>query len=203
VFSDLMTYLVLSPYWNVPPGIVAKDVIPAVRKDPGYLSSKKIRVFQGWSADAQEVSPTAVDWSKVSANNPGYRFRQDPGPANSLGRVKFMFPNKFNVYLHDTPSIELFEKTERAFSSGCIRVEKPFELAEYLLKADPKWTRPAMEAAIQRGKEQTVMLPRPVFVHLLYWTAWVEDDGIVQFRKDVYGRDKKLENALESPAPRP
>jgi len=202
VFSDRMTYIVLSPYWNVPPGIAANDIIPAARKDPQYLASKNIKVFQGWGADAKAVAPGAVDWSAVSARGSGYRFRQDPGPTNALGRVKFMFPNKFNVYLHDTPSAELFEKTERAFSSGCIRIEKPIELAEYVLTNDSKWTRDTITSQIQKWKEHTVPLAEPIPVHLLYWTAWADEDGAVHFRRDIYGRDRKIEDALERAAPK-
>lgn len=202
VFSDKMTYIVFSPYWNVPPGIAANDIIPAVRKDPGYLASKNIKVFQGWGADAKAVTPEAVDWSRVNAGSSGYRFRQDPGPNNALGRIKFMFPNKFNVYLHDTPSTELFQKTQRAFSSGCIRIQKPIELAEYVLRGDFKWTRDAILEQIQKWTEHTVPLAEPIPVHLLYWTAWADEDGTVHFRRDIYKRDTKLENALDKSAPR-
>lgn len=196
VFSDRMTYLVLSPYWHVPPGIAARDILPAVKKDPGYLAKQNMKVFQGWGAEAKTIDPGTIDWQKITARNFSYRFRQDPGPANALGRVKFMFPNRFNVYLHDTPSRELFTRTERAFSSGCIRVEKPIELAEYVLRGDSQWTRAGIEAAIKRWREQTVRLPEPIPIHLLYWTAWANDDGSVNFRRDIYGRDKRLEEAL-------
>lgn len=196
VFSDTMTYLVLSPYWHVPPGIAVRDILPAVKKDPGYLAKQNMKVFQGWGAEAKAIDPTTIDWHKITARNFNYRFRQDPGPINALGRVKFMFPNRFNVYLHDTPSRELFTRTERAFSSGCIRVEKPIELAEYVLRGDPKWTRASIEAAIKTWREQTVRLPEPIPIHLLYWTAWANDDGSINFRRDIYGRDKRLEEAL-------
>jgi murein L,D-transpeptidase YcbB/YkuD len=201
VFSDKMTYLVFCPYWNVPPGIAASDVLPEIRKDPTYLAKKNMKVFLGWGADAREIDPASVDWSAVGAAGSGYRFRQEPGPDNSLGRVKFMFPNKFNVYLHDTPARDLFEKTERAFSSGCIRIEKPLELADYVLRGDPKWTPDRILAAIDRWKEQTVPLPEPINVHMLYWTAWADAKGTVQFRKDIYDRDSRLDQALREPAP--
>ncbi|MGB7063239.1 MAG: L,D-transpeptidase family protein [Candidatus Zixiibacteriota bacterium] len=201
VFSDKITYLVLSPYWHVPPKLAVQDVLPQARKDPNYLVSQKIRVYQGWGADSKEINPKDIDWSKVTARNFPYRFRQDPGPKNALGRVKFMFPNKFNVYLHDTPSPELFGKTERTFSSGCIRIEKPIDLAEYLLRDDPKWGREEILAAIGRGVEQTVQLPHPVPIHLLYWTAWADEDGSVSFRKDIYGRDRLLDQALQEKPP--
>ncbi len=161
-----------------------------------YLENKKIRVFQGWGAEAEEIDSRTVDWSLVTAENFPCWFRQDPGPLNALGRVKFMFPNQFGVYLHDTPSIELFGKTERAFSSGCIRVEKPIELAEYVLGGDPRWTRAKILSAIDKGFEQTVRLPELIDIHLLYWTAWADEDGTIHFRKDLYDRDKTLYKAI-------
>ncbi|MGB2804793.1 MAG: L,D-transpeptidase family protein [Candidatus Zixiibacteriota bacterium] len=201
VFSDKITYLVLSPYWHVPPKLAVQDVLPQAHKDPNYLVSQKIRVYLGWGGDSKEINPKDIDWSKVTARNFAYRFRQDPGPKNALGRVKFMFPNKFDVYLHDTPSPELFGKAERTFSSGCIRIEKPIDLAEYLLRDDPKWRREEILAAIGRGVEQTVQLPHPVPIHLLYWTAWADEDGSVYFRKDIYDRDRLLDEALRERPP--
>jgi len=113
-----------------------------------------------------------------------------------------MFSNRFNVYLHDTPSREFFAKTDRSFSSGCIRVEKPIELAEYLLQGDPNWTRERILAAIDKNVEQTVPLPESIPIHLLYWTAWVDEDRVVHFRNDIYGRDKLLDKALSEEPPR-
>jgi murein L,D-transpeptidase YcbB/YkuD len=201
VFSDKMTYLVLSPYWHVPPKLAIQDKLPLIRKDPDYLVKENIRVFQGWGAETKEMNPASVDWSKVTGKNLNYRLRQEPGPKNALGRVKFMFPNKFDVYLHDTPSRELFAKTVRTFSSGCIRIEKPIELAEYLLAGDPKWSRAAILAAIDKRVEQTVRLAEPMPIHLLYWTAWADEDGSIQFRNDIYGRDRLLEEALREEPP--
>ncbi len=201
VFTGQMTYLVFSPFWNIPPGITANDVLPQVRRDIGYLAKNNIRVFRGWGADAVEIDPAAVDWSQITARNNPYRFRQDPGPNNSLGRVKFMFPNRFNVYLHDTPARELFTRVQRDFSSGCIRVEKPVELTEYLLAGRPEWTRQAITAAMQRPVERTVTLPNPIPVHILYWTAWAKEDGTIHFRRDIYNRDQRLYEALHTPSP--
>lgn len=201
VFSDRMTYLVLCPHWHVTPNIAVNDKLPLIRKDAGYLAKQNMKVFRGWGADTKEIDPTTIDWSQITARNFSYRLRQDPGPINALGRVKFMFPNPFNVYLHDTPSRELFAKTERAFSSGCIRIEKPIDLAEYVLRGDPKWTRASIEAAIKKWEEQTVRLPEPMPVHLLYWTAWANDDGSINFRRDIYGRDKLVEEALREKPP--
>jgi len=196
VFSDNMTYLVLSPYWHVPTAIAVQDILPKIQQEPGYLAKQNIRVFRGWGAETREIDPRTVNWSHVTAANFSYRLRQEPGPMNALGRVKFMFPNKFNVYLHDTPAQELFAKPERTFSSGCIRIEKPIELAEYLLQSDAKWTREKILAVADKRIEQTVRLPEPMPIHLLYWTAWADEDRTVQFRADVYARDGKLYEAL-------
>jgi murein L,D-transpeptidase YcbB/YkuD len=201
VFSDLMTYLVICPFWNVPPTLAVQDKLPLIKKTPGYLAEQKIKVLSGWGAETVEIDPATVDWSKVDAQNFKWRLRQDPGPLNALGRLKFMFPNKFNVYLHDTPSRELFDLPVRAFSSGCIRIEQPVELAEYLLRGYPEWTRPAILAAIEKGQEQTVRLPEPITVHLLYCTAFVEEDGVISFRNDIYGRDTAVADALRELPP--
>jgi murein L,D-transpeptidase YcbB/YkuD len=203
VFSDKMTYLVLNPYWNVPTNIAIEDIVPQVSKDPNYLAQKNMKVFRGWGADTKEIDPTTIDWSKVSKNNFAYRFRQEPGSSNALGRIKFMFPNRFNVYLHDTPSRELFEKNERTFSSGCIRIEKPLDLAEYVMRGDPLWSREKILVAIERHVEQTVRLPKPLSIHLLYWTAWANEDETVQFRNDIYGRDTLVDAALRENPPSP
>jgi len=196
VFSDNMTYLVLCPHWNVPDNIARQDILPNVKKDPEYLSRLGFKVLQGWGADMKIVDPATVSWADITAKNFKYRFRQDPGPLNALGHIKFMFPNKFNVYLHDTPSRDLFSKTSRDFSSGCIRIEKPIELAEYLLKEDSLWTPDAIVKNIGENIEQTVKLAIPIPVHILYWTAWVSPDGSVNFRNDIYQRDNALLEAL-------
>lgn len=197
VFSDKMTYLVLNPRWHVPQNIAVQDILPMIKKDSLYLAKQKMKVFEGWGTDAKEINPKTVDWAKVSAKNFKYRLRQEPGPGNALGDIKFMFPNQFNVYLHDTPSRELFKKTTRGFSSGCIRIENPIELAEYVMRSDPNWNRLRIEAEIKKRIEQAVRLPEPIPVHLLYWTAWVSTDGTLNFREDIYARDKPLLEALQ------
>jgi L,D-transpeptidase YcbB len=200
IFSATMTYLVLSPYWHVPPGIAVRDVLPAVKKDPAYLAEKGIRVFHGWGVEEREIDPGGVDWKSLSARSFPYRFRQEPGNKNALGRIKFMFPNWYNVYLHDTPLRELFLPARRDFSSGCIRIERPFDLAYYLLRSDSRWSREAVNAAAAIDVETTVPLPEPIPVHILYWTSWA-DDGAVEFREDIYGRDPGLAAALAEPPP--
>ena len=164
---------------------------------------KKLRVFSGRGSDRKEVDPAEVDWSSVTSGNSPYFFRQDVGPKNALGRIKFMFPNRFNVYLHDTPHRDLFNRTVRQFSHGCIRIEKALELAEYLLTKDSRWTRETILEALDGSVDRAVKIPDPIEVYILYWTAWVDEDGTVQFRNDIYGRDKPLSDALEEKPPRP
>ncbi len=203
MFSANMTYLVLAPYWHVPPSIAAVDKLPELRRNPGYLASMKMTLFD--QATNEPVDPASVDWGTMTGAelNRRFRIRQDPGPLNALGDVKFIFPNRHNVYLHDTPSRELFSRTTRAFSSGCIRIEKPLELADYLLAGDPRWSPERIRAAVAAGRETTVWLSEPVPVHLLYWTAFADDDGAVDFRPDLYGRDRAVRAALDAEPPAP
>ncbi len=201
VFSGTMTYMELNPYWHIPPNIAKRDILPHAKGDRQYLVRKKIRIFQNWDDNAPEIRPESVDWSKITPGSLLLKFRQEPGPDNALGQVKFMFPNKFNVYLHDTPAKELFEKTKRTFSSGCIRIERPIDLAAYVLQSDPEWTRERIRETIDSGETQIVRLPESIPVHLLYWTAWVDSDGTVHFRDDIYGRDKRLDKALNEQPP--
>jgi murein L,D-transpeptidase YcbB/YkuD len=203
VFTDTMTYMELNPYWHVPPRIAVRDIVPQIQKDPEYLGRKKIRVFESWDDQAPEIQPESIDWTQATARDFPFKLRQEPGSSNALGRVKFMFPNKFNVYLHDTPAQDLFQKVKRTFSSGCIRVERPIDLAEYLLREDSEWTRDRIADAIEGGETQTVSIPKPLPVHLLYWTAWVDSEGTVHFRDDIYGRDKRLIEALNERPPAP
>jgi murein L,D-transpeptidase YcbB/YkuD len=203
VFSDRIRYLVFNPYWTVPFTIAVKDILPKVKKDLRYLEREHIRVFRGWDEDAPEVDPRFVDWEILGRHNFPYKLRQDPGPYNALGRIKFMFPNKFNVYLHDTNNTALFKRTNRSLSSGCIRVEKPFELAVFLLKNQSGWTPELIEEILSAGETKTVVLSTPVAIQIKYWTAWVDETMTVHFRKDVYNRDSTLEKALDEVPPRP
>lgn len=200
MFSGLMTYLVLSPYWHVPPNIAAVDKLPVIKANPASLTEQHLTLLE--QASGLPVDPSTVDWASMTGAelNRRYRIRQDPGPWNALGRVKFMFPNRHSVYLHDTPSRELFQRASRSFSSGCIRVQDPLELAEYLLADQPEWTRARIQQVIDAGVERTVRLTRPVPVHLLYWTAWAEG-GVVHFRDDIYGRDRTVRMAVDAPPP--
>lgn len=201
MFSGTMTYLVLAPYWHVPPTIASVDKLPAIKSNPGILAAQRFTVLDLSTNDS--VDPASIDWQALTGAelNRRYRLRQDPGPFNALGNVKFMFPNQHNVYLHDTPSRELFSRTSRDFSSGCIRIENPLELAEYLLADQAGWSRGRIDEAVAGGVERTVRLTRAVPVHLLYWTAWADEDGTVQFRSDLYGRDRVVWQALQTSPP--
>lgn len=203
VLSEKMTYLVLNPYWNVPKSIAAQEILPAIRKSPDYLAEHDMKILSGSWKDTEEINPLSINWDTITGNNFPYRIRQKPGPKNPLGRIKFMFPNKFNVYLHDTPSKHLFSRNVRAFSHGCIRIEQPLSLAEYLMLSDMRWTREKIEAEVKTGIEKAVPLPEPISVHVLYLTAWVDEQGIMQFRDDVYKRDTRLYEALRKKPARP
>jgi murein L,D-transpeptidase YcbB/YkuD len=197
VFSDMIKYLEFNPFWNIPTGIARNEMLPKLKKDPMYLRERNIRVFSSWGEDAKELDSTKIDWNDVGSNITRYKLRQDPGPANALGTVKFMFPNKYNVYLHDTPSHNLFQRTGRTFSHGCIRVSEPLELASYLLGGEEKgWGIDRVREIVSGGKRTIVSLEKPIPVHITYRTVWIGPDGTVRFSEDVYGRDKLLEKAL-------
>jgi murein L,D-transpeptidase YcbB/YkuD len=196
IFTAKMTYLVINPSWNVPDSIARKEILVKIKNDPHYLAEQNIKVLRGRGPHEEEIDPETIDWSVITPDSLMYRFRQDPGPLNPLGRIKFMFPNQFNVYLHDTPSKRLFSENVRTFSHGCTRIEKPLELGEYVLQNAPGWTRGKLLAAMEKGTEQNVLVPHPLNVHFLYLTAWVDEAGTLQFRNDIYGRDKRLDEAL-------
>lgn len=180
--------LVINPYWTVPPNIARRELVPKQRRDPAYLTKQDIRVFSDWSAQAAELDPRAVDWTDGRARQ-GLKLRQDPGPRNPLGQVKFLFDNPFDVYLHDTPHTDLFKKAVRTLSHGCIRVEKAVEIARHLLRGEPDWPADVFDRALASGETQRVELRHPITVMLISRIAWVAADGTVHFRKDPYGRD--------------
>ncbi|MCC5809319.1 MAG: L,D-transpeptidase family protein [Ectothiorhodospiraceae bacterium] len=199
VFSGRMTYLVLNPSWEVPNSIAVRDLLPQIRRDPDYFDRMGFQLFQGWGASQREIDASTVDWHALSAARFPYRFRQRPGPLNALGTVKFMFPNQYAVYLHDTPSRDLFQRADRAFSSGCIRVERPMDLTEYLLADSARWSPMAIRTALDSRREQTITLPRAMPVYLQYLTAWVDKEGVVHLRNDLYNRDSRVADALQAP----
>jgi murein L,D-transpeptidase YcbB/YkuD len=193
VFGAKMTYLEFNPTWTIPPTILAKDILPAVKRDPGYLQKHNIQVID---KKGKVIDSESIDWSRYSGKNFPYQLRQKPGPNNALGRVKFMFPNKHAVYLHDTPSKNLFGKESRAFSSGCIRLENPLELAQLLL---PKgWDKNRIQQVIQSKKTRSVKLGRPMPVIIFYLTALPAPDGEFYALEDIYDRDQAVLEELNA-----
>lgn len=186
LLDSQIRFLILNPKWYVPPTIFRKEVLAHIQKDVAYLTRQNMVVLDANGV----VDPATVDWTQVDPKAPQYKIVQREGPANSLGRIKFMFPNKYAVYLHDTPQKKLFGRRVRALSHGCVRVEKPLDLAEYLMRESPDWTRERIVSSIQSGKNRSVDLPESVPLHILYLTSWVEPDGTVQFRDDIYGFDQ-------------
>ena len=195
VFKEKLTYVVFNPTWTVPPGILKKDVLPAIQRDQGYLKKKNMAVLD---QKGNPVDPASIDWASYKNRGFPYIIRQQPGPNNALGRVKFIFPNDHFVFLHDTPSRQLFDRADRTFSSGCIRVDKPLELAELVLRDPEKWNQETIQAVLDSKKTKTVFLPEPLTVMLLYWTAFVDADGVIHLLRDVYDRDRGILNALEA-----
>jgi len=190
VFRDEIKYMEFNPTWTVPASIFRKDKLSRIRKDPGYLARNNYYVR---NKDGQTISASSVNWG---AKNPGVTLVQKPGPNNALGLVKFMFPNKYAVYLHDTNDRSLFDRNERNLSSGCVRLEYPFEFASLLMEGVPDWNRQKMQSILDSGKTTRVELPAPMPVLLTYWTAWVEE-GAVHFREDPYERDARILAALD------
>ena len=172
IFTGNLNQVVFSPYWNVPPSIVQKEIVPAIQKDPGYLESHNMEM--------------------TGENNGLPEIRQKPGGDNALGKVKFLFPNSFNIYFHDTPSKSLFASNRRAFSHGCIRLSDPERMANYLLRNNTEWDAAKINEAMNSGEEKFVKLKKPVPVLITYYTAWVDEEGQLNFREDIYGHDAQL-----------
>ena len=197
VLIEAMRYLVFRPYWNLPRSIVRNEVLPAVARDPGYLQRNDMEIVRGGGDDAQAVAASSENLAALREG--GLRLRQRPGPKNSLGLVKFIFPNDANVYLHDTPAAQLFGRARRDFSHGCVRVEDPVALAHWVLKDQPDWTRERIQAAMAGTSSLRVDLMRPLPVVLFYMTAMVmPTDQTLHFADDIYGHDTKLARALAS-----
>jgi len=196
VFNAAMSYMVFSPTWTVPPTILKNDVLPSIKKNQHYLAAKNMRILD---FSGKEIKPSEINWNSVNIKNFKYMIRQDPGNSNSLGQVKFMFPNKHNVYIHDTPARTLFSKEDRALSSGCIRIQQPFELAKLLLADQPLWTDELIKKAMVANKEKPVTLTRKIPVIILYLTFWTDSKNKDQVRKDIYSRDDELFHLLQKP----
>jgi murein L,D-transpeptidase YcbB/YkuD len=196
VFVEEMQYVIFQPYWNIPPSITRNETIPAIERDGDYLRKNGMEIVRGQGDDADPVDPSGGTLEKLARGE--LRIRQRPGPLNALGPVKFVFPNNQNIYLHGTPAEQLFDRTRRDFSHGCVRVEDPAGLAEWVLAGNPEWTRDRIvEAMNDRSRtSQRVNLPRPLTVVLYYTTASVEADGTVRFARDIYKHDPELDRAL-------
>ncbi len=190
IFSSEMTTVVFSPYWNIPDTIAEGETVPALARDPHYLQRNHIEVMRPTKSGAEPVDPEDIDWQDENATKT-LMFRQRPGADNALGHVKFLFPNPFDVYLHDTPADALFSRTGRAFSHGCVRVEEPETLAKYVLRGNSEWDEEKIVTAMHAGVERPVKLPAPIPVHIVYFTATVDENGGLHLLNDVYGYDKK------------
>ena len=192
LFSDTMEYLEMSPYWNVPSSITNGEILPKAKRNPGYITSQNMEIVAGNDV----ISPYSVKWGQYEEGNFPYSIRQKPGKSNALGTIKFIFPNQFNIYLHDTNAKYLFDKTERNFSHGCIRVEKPLELAKFVLRDQPEWTEERIQEHRQKSSPERVYLKNKIPVYVLYFTAWVDTDGTLQFRDDLYNHDSEIKQKL-------
>jgi murein L,D-transpeptidase YcbB/YkuD len=185
----------MNPTWTVPRTILEEDILPKLHQDRSYLRKKGLHVLD---FNGNPVDETEIDWSLYPEKKFPYMLRQEPGPGGALGRIKFMFPNEHSIYLHDTPYRSLFDNNERAFSSGCIRIEKPYELAELLLRDTSEWNRDAILDTIDSLESRAVSLPEAVTIILFYWTAGVDENGHILFRRDIYDRDRPIVKGLSS-----
>ncbi|HLV10418.1 MAG TPA: L,D-transpeptidase family protein [Halanaerobiales bacterium] len=191
VFNDRISYLVFNPSWNIPKNKVIEDILPVLKEDTKYLEKRNIRVFENWEDGAAEINPENINWDNLNYEKFNYKFQQKPGPLNEMGIIKFMFPNDYFVYIHDTPHRYLFNYRERCFSSGCIRIEEPFILAEYCLKKNQQNLLELVEI-LETGKEYQIDFKEEIPVFIVYWTSWVSEQGILNFRKDLYMKDEIL-----------
>jgi murein L,D-transpeptidase YcbB/YkuD len=188
ILSSRIEEVVFAPVWSIPRSIALEEILPRAREDPAYFQRTRTRVFEPASRGGREIDPARVDWSRMSPDQFAYQLVQEPGPLNPLGGVKLVFPSPYTVYLHDTPARELFNRTRRTFSHGCVRVEGIARLVGYLL---PDWSPDSIRTALSAGRNRRVRVPDPIPIHLVYRTAWVEADGLVAFRDDVYGLDRR------------
>ncbi len=187
-FSSQVSHMITNPYWNVPASIARKDLLPKQQQNPDYFTTEQINVYANYNYEAEALDPNSIDWHAIKRGFP-YVLRQEPGKNNALGTIKFMFANPFNIYLHDTPSKSLFHKDIRAFSSGCIRLEKPLELAAFALGEQNLSTE--ITAELKHGKTKTINLPQQLPIYLVYITTWVDKFNKVHFSPDIYGRDAR------------
>lgn len=192
VFTSDLQFVDFNPIWNVPHSIAVKDILPKLQKDPDFSKKQNIQILRGWNQNEYEVNPYDIDWQWYSEKHFPFHLRQPPGDNNPLGSIRFLFPNSHEIYLHDTNHSELFDLPERNYSSGCIRVEHPQSLARYLLKDDVNWTWGKIREQINSGETLRIQMGRTLPVYILYFTAWVDEDGSPHFYQDAYQRDREL-----------
>jgi murein L,D-transpeptidase YcbB/YkuD len=197
LFADELTHVIFRPSWYPPPSILRNEIVPRVRRDPGYLRREDMDVVAATSENSPALAWTANTLERLHAGQ--LALRQNPGPQNSLGLVKFVFPNDYRVYMHDTPTRSLFARERRDFSHGCIRVERPAQLAEFVLSRQPGWTLEKIEAAMRGPRTARVNVGSPIPVFIFYTTAIVRADDTVEFFDDIYGLDARLDRALTRP----
>jgi murein L,D-transpeptidase YcbB/YkuD len=199
IFNDELEYIVFSPYWVVPPSIIQEEIVPAVVKNSRYLSQHHMEVYS--HSTNQVIASESIAWSNYVGKKFPYGIRQLPGAHNSLGWVKFVFPNQYYIYMHDTPSRNLFANTQRSYSHGCIRLSDPVKLANYLLSSDSSWTGSKIDSVMHGGVETYVALDQKMPVFIAYFTAWVDAQGVLQFRDDLYNHDEPLKELLSGDTP--
>ena len=196
-FIDNIDYMEINPTWKVPPRIAKEKFLPKLQKDAKFIAKNRLKIYDSWGKEANEVNPEKIDWNKYNENWLPYKFVQQPGKSNSMGLVKFMFPNKYRIYLHDTPQKKLFKSYVRTFSSGCIRVSQPFTLANKILEKEESWSGEKVESFLNDGETKVIRVSQPLPVYLMYWTAWVDESGKVNFRNDVYQRNRQIATSKE------
>ena len=196
VLAGKLQEVIFRPYWNVPRSILLNEILPAIRRDPEYLSRQAMELVQGQGDDAPVVEASPENLTLLRQGR--LRLRQRPGPRNALGAVKFMFPNDQHVYMHATPAQSLFKRNRRDFSHGCVRVKDPVALAEWVLRDEGDWPRERVQAAMSADRSQQVRLTRPIDVLLFYTTAGIMPDGTIRFAEDIYDHDTRLDLALST-----
>ncbi|SEQ99439.1 YD repeat-containing protein [Nitrosomonas sp. Nm51] len=187
-FNSRITHMIINPYWNIPASIARKDLLPKQQKNPDFFTAQNIKIYSSYAYNANLIHPDSINWQTIGNGFP-YFLRQEPGIHNALGAIKFMMPNPFSIYLHDTPSRTLFSKDIRTFSSGCIRLEKPLQLAEFALQE--RMTQEALNAQIDTGETKQINLPKPLPVYIVYLTAWIDSERSIHYSPDTYQRDKR------------
>lgn len=199
IFSDTMEFIVFSPTWTVPKSISREEMLPKIKEEKNYFKDKNLLLYENWSPEAKEIDPGEVNWKKIDKEDFQFKIVEKPSEKNALGSVKFMFPNSEAIYLHDTPTDHLFDETERGFSHGCIRVEKPKDLAAYLLQANDgeKWNFEKITEYMKLDTPTTVILEEKLPIHIVYHSAWVDEEKNIHFRKDIYSHDQTQEQAID------